>query len=94
MSTDKKPIAVAPPTKRQMVFFSWTKDVLIYIIVLNLFVEYNYKIVIELVHHLDFHRHSTEDLARDHLETRAQGVRCFQAIQGCPDIVGLVDPVW
>ena len=30
-----------------MIFFSWTKDVLIYIIVLNLFVEYNYKIVID-----------------------------------------------
>lgn len=48
MAADKKPLAVAtPPTKQQMIFFSWTKDVLIYIIVLNLFVEYNYKIVID-----------------------------------------------
>ncbi len=48
MAEDKKPLAVAaPPTKRQMIFFSWTKDILIYIIVLNLFVEYNYKIVID-----------------------------------------------
>lgn len=47
MAADKKPLAVAAPTKRQMIFFSWTKDVLIYIIVLNLFVEYNYKIVID-----------------------------------------------
>jgi hypothetical protein len=47
MSSDKKPIELAPPTKRQLIFFSWTKDVLIYIIVLNLFVEYNAKIVID-----------------------------------------------
>jgi hypothetical protein len=30
-----------------MVFFSWTKDVLIYVVVLNLFVEYVEKIVID-----------------------------------------------
>jgi hypothetical protein len=47
MSSDKKPIELAPPTQRQLIFFSWTKDVLIYIIVLNLFVEYNPKIVID-----------------------------------------------
>ena len=47
MASDKKPITTASPTKRQMVFFSWTKDVLIYIIVLNLFVEFNSKIVID-----------------------------------------------
>jgi len=35
------------PTRRQMTFTSWTKDVLIYIIVLNLFVEYNPKIIID-----------------------------------------------
>lgn len=35
------------PTERQMIFASWTKDVLIYIIVLNLFVEYNPKIIID-----------------------------------------------
>ncbi len=48
MTADKKPLAVEmPPTWRQMIFFSWTKDVLIYIIVLNLFVEYNTKIIID-----------------------------------------------
>ena len=47
MSTDKKPAIAVPPTKRQLVFFSWTKDVLIYIIVLNLFVEYNPKVMID-----------------------------------------------
>jgi FlaA1/EpsC-like NDP-sugar epimerase len=47
MSTDKKPAIADPPTKRQLVFFSWTKDVLIYIIVLNLFVEYNPKVIID-----------------------------------------------
>jgi hypothetical protein len=47
MPTDKKPIIAVPPTKRQLVFFSWTKDILIYIIVLNLFVEYNAKIMID-----------------------------------------------
>jgi hypothetical protein len=34
-------------TKPQQIFFSWTKDILIYIVVLNLFVEYNPKIVID-----------------------------------------------
>jgi hypothetical protein len=47
MSKDKKSIALKPPTKRQLIFFSWTKDILIYIIVLNLFVEYNPKVVID-----------------------------------------------
>jgi FlaA1/EpsC-like NDP-sugar epimerase len=47
MSTDKKPAIAVTPTKRQLVFFSWTKDVLIYIIVLNLFVEYNPKVMID-----------------------------------------------
>jgi FlaA1/EpsC-like NDP-sugar epimerase len=47
MSTEKKPAIAVPPTKRQLVFFSWTKVVLIYIIVLNLFVEYNSKIIID-----------------------------------------------
>ena len=35
------------PTRQQMIFASWTKDILIYIIVLNLFVEYNRKIIID-----------------------------------------------
>ena len=35
------------PTRRQLIFFSWTKDVLIYVIVLNLFVEYVEKVVID-----------------------------------------------
>lgn len=48
MTSDKKSLAgETPPTRRQMIFFSWTKDVLIYILVLNLFVEYNTKIVID-----------------------------------------------
>ena len=47
MSSEKKPLIAVPPTKRQLVFFSWTKDILIYIIVLNLFVEFNSKIIID-----------------------------------------------
>jgi FlaA1/EpsC-like NDP-sugar epimerase len=47
MSSDEKPLEIAPPNKKQLVFFSWTKDVLIYIIVLNLFVEYHPKIIID-----------------------------------------------
>ena len=43
---NEKPFATMP-TRRQMIFASWTKDVLIYIIVLNLFVEYNPKIIID-----------------------------------------------
>ena len=43
---NEKPAAIMP-TRRQMIFTSWTKDVLIYIIVLNLFVEYNSKIIID-----------------------------------------------
>jgi len=43
---NEKPVA-AIPTRRQMIFASWTKDVLIYIIVLNLFVEFNSKIIID-----------------------------------------------
>ncbi|MEA3327679.1 MAG: hypothetical protein U9R53_10325 [Chloroflexota bacterium] len=35
------------PTKRQMIFFSWVKDILIYVVVLNLFVEYNPVIIID-----------------------------------------------
>jgi hypothetical protein len=34
-------------TRRQENFFSWTTDVLIYIVVLNLFVEFNPKIIID-----------------------------------------------
>jgi hypothetical protein len=40
-------LSSSPPTKRQLIFFSWTKDILIYTIVLNLFVEYNPKIIID-----------------------------------------------
>jgi len=47
MAEDKAPIALQNPTKAQLIFFSWAKDILIYIIVLNLFVEYNYNIVID-----------------------------------------------
>ena len=34
-------------TRRQEIFHSWSKDILIYILVLNLFVEYNSNIVID-----------------------------------------------
>ena len=44
--SDEKPLATMP-TRQQMIFTSWAKDVLIYIIVLNLFVEYNPKIIID-----------------------------------------------
>jgi hypothetical protein len=47
MTSDKKSTREVTITRRQGIFVSWTKDVLIYIIVLNLFVEYNAKIVID-----------------------------------------------
>ncbi len=47
MSSNKMPAAVPAPTRRQLLFFSWTKDVLIYVVVLNLFVEYVEKVVID-----------------------------------------------
>jgi hypothetical protein len=47
MSPDKLPIASSTSTRRQMIFFSWTKDVLIYVVVLNLFVEYVDGVVID-----------------------------------------------
>jgi hypothetical protein len=47
MEPDSRPSAQTRPTRAQLVFFSWTKDVLIYIVVLNLFVEYVDAIVID-----------------------------------------------
>jgi hypothetical protein len=47
MTSDDKPITEIPITRKQMIFVSWAKDILIYIIVLNLFVEYNTKMVID-----------------------------------------------
>ena len=47
MKPDSRPLAQTMPTRAQLVFFSWTKDVLIYIVVLNLFVEYVDAIVID-----------------------------------------------
>lgn len=41
MVKEKKNHTIPHNTKRQMIFFSWTKDILIYVTVLNLFVEYN-----------------------------------------------------
>lgn len=41
MVKEKKNHTIPHSTKRQMIFFSWTKDILIYVTVLNLFVEYN-----------------------------------------------------
>ena len=46
MTSDIKPIATQI-TRKQLIFISWTKDVLIYILVLNLFVEYVDLIVID-----------------------------------------------
>jgi hypothetical protein len=47
MSSEERPIQAPAPTRRQLIFFSWTKDVLIYVVVLNLFVEYVDKVVID-----------------------------------------------
>ena len=47
MSSTKIPAALSAPSRRQLIFFSWTKDVLIYVIVLNLFVEYADRVVID-----------------------------------------------
>ena len=47
MASESRPTTVVTVTCSQGFFISWTKDVLIYIIVLNLFVEYNSKIVID-----------------------------------------------
>ena len=47
MASNDTAQAVTAPTRQQLVFFSWTKDILIYIVVLNLFVEYNAKIIID-----------------------------------------------
>ena len=47
MSSNNGSSALQAPTRRQMIFFSWTKDVLIYVVVLNLFVEYVEQIVID-----------------------------------------------
>lgn len=47
MVSDRKASAAVQPTKRQLIFFSWTKDILIYIIVLNLFVEYSPVVIID-----------------------------------------------
>lgn len=47
MPSEKSLGAKSPPSKQQLVFLSWTKDILIYTIVLNLFVEFNQKITID-----------------------------------------------
>jgi hypothetical protein len=47
MSTEHYESSLIPPSKRQLVFLSWTKDILIYTTVLNLFVEFNQKIIID-----------------------------------------------
>jgi hypothetical protein len=47
MTSNHPQVSTQPTTKRQLIFISWSKDVLIYIIVLNLFVEYAEKIVID-----------------------------------------------
>ena len=47
MPSDSKPLTEMTTTRRQSIFVSWIKDVLIYIIVLNLFVEYIDAVVID-----------------------------------------------
>ena len=47
MTTDYKSTKEMTITRRQEIYISWSKDVLIYIIVLNLFVEYAANIVID-----------------------------------------------
>ena len=47
MTSENQPLTAVTITKAQGAFVSWTKDILIYILVLNLFVEYNAKIVID-----------------------------------------------
>jgi len=47
MSSNKRISVKNPPSKKQLVFLSWTKDILIYTTVLNLFVEFNQKIIID-----------------------------------------------
>lgn len=47
MKKSKLPIASSALPRRQLIFFSWTKDVLIYVVVLNLFVEYVDPVVID-----------------------------------------------
>jgi hypothetical protein len=47
MKSDNRPVAQITITRAQMRFSSWMKDVLIYIVVLNLFVEYVDAIVID-----------------------------------------------
>ena len=47
MTSESKTSREMTITKQQDIFISWSKDILIYILVLNLFVEYNSKIVID-----------------------------------------------
>jgi hypothetical protein len=47
MAKEKKSLEIPHTTKKQMVFFSWTKDILIYVIVLNLFVEFSPVVIID-----------------------------------------------
>ena len=45
--SEHKTLAEIAPTRAQRIFISWTKDVLIYLLVLNLFVEYSPVVVID-----------------------------------------------
>ena len=47
MTAEEKTPKGVHTSKLQMIFFSWMKDVLIYIIVLNLFVEYSPVVIID-----------------------------------------------
>jgi hypothetical protein len=47
MTSGKNTITEVTITRRQEIFISWSKDILIYIVVLNLFVEFNNNIEID-----------------------------------------------
>ena len=47
MNSDSQPSEQTMPTRAQQVFTSWTRDVLVYLVVLNLFVEWVDAIVID-----------------------------------------------
>jgi len=47
MAKEKQNHTIPHTTKSQMIFFSWAKDILIYVIVLNLFVEFSPVVIID-----------------------------------------------
>jgi hypothetical protein len=49
MTTEDISIKEVTITRQQEIFLSWSLDILIYLLVFNLFVEYNSKFVIDLI---------------------------------------------